>query len=104
LGSAFFPEQSRYWGEEMPHYALVFFIIALIAGLLGFGVVASARQDFVLCFPGALRRGPDWSCFTRQDCLEALLVSTLKQLLLRGNPSAVERRTMATGLAAGANL
>jgi uncharacterized membrane protein YtjA (UPF0391 family) len=29
-------------GEKMLYYALVFFIIAVIAGLLGFGVIASA--------------------------------------------------------------
>jgi len=29
-------------GETMLQYALVFFIIAIIAGLLGFGVIASA--------------------------------------------------------------
>jgi uncharacterized membrane protein YtjA (UPF0391 family) len=33
---------SRPGGEKMLYYALVFFIIAVIAGLLGFGVVASA--------------------------------------------------------------
>jgi uncharacterized membrane protein YtjA (UPF0391 family) len=36
----------------MLHYALVFFVIALIAGLLGFGVVASAAAGIakMLCF------------------------------------------------------
>jgi uncharacterized membrane protein YtjA (UPF0391 family) len=36
----------------MLHYALVFFVIALIAGLLGFGVVASAAGGIakMLCF------------------------------------------------------
>jgi uncharacterized membrane protein YtjA (UPF0391 family) len=29
-------------GEKMLYYALVFFIIAVLAGLLGFGVIASA--------------------------------------------------------------
>jgi uncharacterized membrane protein YtjA (UPF0391 family) len=33
---------SRPGGEKMLYYALVFFIIAVIAGLLGFGVIASA--------------------------------------------------------------
>jgi uncharacterized membrane protein YtjA (UPF0391 family) len=33
---------SRPGGENMLYYALVFFIIAVIAGLLGFGVIASA--------------------------------------------------------------
>jgi uncharacterized membrane protein YtjA (UPF0391 family) len=38
--------------EKLLHYALVFFIIALIAGLLGFGVVASAAAGIakILCF------------------------------------------------------
>jgi uncharacterized membrane protein YtjA (UPF0391 family) len=34
--------QSRHGGEKMLYYALVFFIIAVIAGILGFGVIASA--------------------------------------------------------------
>jgi uncharacterized membrane protein YtjA (UPF0391 family) len=33
---------SRPGGAKMLYYALVFFIIAVIAGLLGFGVIASA--------------------------------------------------------------
>ena len=33
---------SRPGGEKMLYYALVFFIIAVIAGLLGFGLIASA--------------------------------------------------------------
>ena len=55
----------------MLYYALVFFIIAVIAGLLGFGVIASAAAGiakilffvFIILFlvsllAGGVRRGP----------------------------------------------